>query len=770
MALALLAGALALSFTQSAKLGLDLRGGTQIVLETQDSDRIEADAEATDRALEVLRGRVDALGVAEPSLTRSGENRIIVELPDLKDPEEAAEVIGSTAQLTFHQVLGEADPAAAPVEGQLVLADEDGVPLNLGPVALDGEGVSDANALLDSQSNRWTVSVDFSGDGRGGWQSLVSQACALGPGVGRIAIVLDDRIISSPAVQPDLCASGGGNQTSITGSFTAESAKDLSALIKGGALPVPVELIEQRTVGATLGQAAIDASIEAAIIGILLTGLFIVLVYRLMGLMATIALASYAAISYGLLVGIGATLTLPGLAGFVLAIGLAIDANVLTFERAREEYAERDESERSLPAAVSTGFRKAWSAIIDSNVTTLIAAGLLFFLASGPVKGFGVTLAIGTVASMISALVIARVLAEWAAHRKAVQKRPAISGVAATGFLRRRLDERPPQLIKRSGTWLLITAAVAVISIGGIVVRGLDLGVEFTGGRLLEYSTTQPVDIDEAREAVSDAGFPRAVVQESSSDGVSENVTVRVEKVTDAETKQITEAIDELGAGATIERDEQVTASLGTELRNKALIAFAIAIAVQMIYLAWRFRWTFAIAAQISMTSVVLAVVGIFAWWGKSIDGVFLAAVLSIIGLAVNDTIVVFDRIREHRAENRSRSLREVVNEAIVQTLPRTVNTGLGAMFILAALAILGGDSLTDFAIALLLGLSIGILSTVFTASALAVVLEERWPDEPGGKQKKVTDPYAHIEDGKASATSANPYGGAGPDGSGAVL
>lgn len=770
MALAVLAGALALSFTQSAKLGLDLRGGTQIVLETQDSDRVEADAEATDRALEVLRGRVDALGVAEPSLTRSGENRIIVELPDLQDPEEAAEIIGSTAQLTFHQVLGEADPAAAPVDGQLVLPDEDGVPLNLGPVALDGDGVSDANALLDSQSNRWTVSVDFSGDGRGGWQSLVSQACALGPGVGRIAIVLDDRIISSPAVQPDLCASGGGNQTSITGQFTAESAKDLSALIKGGALPVPVELIEQRTVGATLGEAAIDASIEAAIIGILLTGLFIVFVYRLMGLLATIALASYAAISYGLLVGIGATLTLPGLAGFVLAIGLAIDANVLTFERAREEYAERDESDRSLPAAVSTGFRKAWSAIIDSNVTTLIAAGLLFFLASGPVKGFGVTLAIGTVASMISALVIARVLAEWAANRKAVQKRPAISGVAATGRLRRRLDERPPQLIKRSGTWLLITAAVAVISIGGIVVRGLDLGVEFTGGRLLEYSTTESVDIDDARQAVSDAGFPRAVVQESSSDGASENVTVRVEKVSDDEVDQITEAIDELGSGATIERDEQVTASLGTELRNKALIAFAIAIAVQMIYLAWRFRWTFAVAAQISMVSVVLAVVGIFAWWGKPIDGVFLAAVLSIIGLAVNDTIVVFDRIREHRAENRSRTLREVVNEAIVQTLPRTVNTGLGAMFILAALAVLGGDSLTDFAIALLLGLSIGILSTVFTASALAVVLEERWPDEPGRKEKKVTDPYAHIEDGKATATSANPYGGGGPDSSGAVL
>jgi SecD/SecF fusion protein len=746
-AFVVLAASLAFAYFKPANLGLDLEGGTQIVLETQDTDRIKADAESTARALEVIRGRVDALGVAEPTLAQSGDRRIIVELPGVTDPREAAEVIGQTAQLSFHEVLRPATADQEPEDGQVVANDEQGQPLLLGPTLVDGEGVSDATAAQPQGGiGQWVVNVDFAGEGRSGWRELVAAACANSEGGNRVAILLDQDIISSPAVQPDLCASGGGNSTSITGTFTQAEADDLAVLIKGGALPVPVEVIEQRTVGATLGDAAIDASIEAGIIGIILTGLFIVLVYRVVGLMATFALATYAAISYGLLVWLGATLTLPGLAGFVLAIGLAIDANVLVFERAREEY----EKSGNLKTSLTTGFDKAWTAILDSNVTTVLAAALLFFLASGPVKGFGVTLTIGTIASMFSALVVARVLTEFAVKRAVLRKRPGLSGIASTGRVRRWLDERGPNLMRRSGTWIAVTLVVAGVSISGILLRGLNLGVEFTGGRILEFSTAQAVDVEDVRQAVSDAGFPRAVVQESSGDGQSENVSVRLDDITNDEAVEVEEAVESVAGEATKERDELIGPSLGKELRDKALIAFAIAIAAQMIYLAWRFRWTFAVSAQLSMASVVLTVVGIFAWWGKPVDGVFLAAVLSIIGLAVNDTIVVFDRIREHTGENRGRRLREVVNEAILQTIPRTVNTGLGAMFILAALAFLGGDSLTDFAVALLLGLSIGILSTIFTASALAVVLEERWPHDPD-KKPKVVDKYAQIDDGRTS-------------------
>lgn len=746
-AFAVIAVSLLLALTSPAKLGLDLKGGTQIVLEAQDTKTVKANAESTDRALSVLRGRVDALGVSEPTLARSGEKRIIVELPGVQDPREAAKVIGQTAQLSFHEVLGIPEPDAKPGKDEQIVADEQGGQILIGKELLDGNGVKNAEAAIPQDGiGQWVVNVEFNGKGASGWKQLVSDACANPSAGNRVAIMLDDNVISSPGVVPAMCQSGGGSSTSITGNFTQSTATDLAVLIKGGALPVKVEIVEQRTVGPTLGKVAIDASIEAAIIGIVLTGLFIMFVYRLVGFLATIALGTYALIAFGMLVWLGATLTLPGLAGFVLAIGLAIDANVLVFERAREEYAERPSA--GLSPALTTGFNKAWSAIIDSNVTTLLAAALLFFFASGPVKGFGVTLSIGVIASMISALVIARVLCEWAVRRAFVRKRPGISGLAGTGRIRKWLTENGPDLMKRSGTWIVITLVVAVVSIGGIALRGLNLGVEFTGGRLLEYSTTKDVDTEQAREAVSDAGFPTAVVQSSSGDGGRENITVRVDKITDDEAVEIQDAIKDLGGTVEKERDELIGPSLGKELRNKALIAFAIAVAAQMLYLAWRFRWTYAAAAVLSMSSVVLTVVGVFAWWGKPIDGVFLAAILSIIGLAVNDTIVVFDRIREHTRENRKKPLREVVNDAILQTIPRTINTGLGAMFILAALAVLGGDSLTDFAIALLLGLSVGILSTIFTASALAVVLEERFPYDPDAAPKS-GDPYANVDDGK---------------------
>jgi SecD/SecF fusion protein len=724
----------------SPRLGLDLEGGTQIVLETRDSARVKADRESTNRALEVLRGRVDALGVAEPTLARVGERRILVELPGVQDPREAAEVIGRTAQLSFHVVRGAPEPGGPPVAGTTAVDDEDGQPLLVGPAVLDGNGVKDADAELPPGGlGSWVVSIAFNGSGAPEWADLVSLACGSAKGGQRIAIMLDQEVISSPTVQPELCA-GAGSATQITGRFTQQSAEDLAVLIKGGALPVPVEVIEQRTVGATLGDAAIDASVEAGIIGIALTGLFIVVVYRLMGLMATVALATYGLISYALLVWLGATLTLPGLAGFVLAIGLAIDANVLAFERAREEFAGRPEA--GIASALEIGYRKAWSAILDSNITTLLAAGLLFFFASGPVKGFGVTLSIGVVASMISALVIARVLTDWAARSRFVSQRT--SGLGGKGRLRQWLVSSGPSLMRRPGIWIGVAVVIAVLAIGGILVRGLNLGVEFTGGRLLEFSTSQAVGVEDARKAVADAGYVDAVVQTSSGSGGTDDITVRTGQIDNEQAKTIEDSLAQTAGGVTKERDELIGPTLGKELRDKAVIAFVVAISAQMVYLAFRFRWTYASAAVLSMVHVVLTVVGVFAWLGKPVNGVFLAAVLSIIGLAVNDTIVVFDRIRE-RTRKVHRSLREAVNAAVLQTLPRTLNTGLGAMFILATLAVVGGDSLTDFAVALLLGLLIGIYSTVFTAAPLAIWAEEHWPVAPGQASSTAADPYAEV-------------------------
>ncbi|GAA0645689.1 protein translocase subunit SecD [Streptomyces thermocarboxydovorans] len=717
-ALAVMAAAVFIAVTVPVKLGLDLRGGTQIVLETRSTSEARADGEATDRTLEVLRGRVDALGVAEPTLVRSGDNRIIVELPGVQDPRRAADVLGRTAQLTVHPVLG---PDAPKEKGERTLPDEQGQRLRLGPAALTGTDVEGAEARFDQQGGAgWHVAVDFEDDKK--WARLTGEAACNPPGDPRrrVAIVLDNKIISSPQVEPSVACNVGitGGSTQITGSFSSDEARELALLIEGGALPVPVETVEQRTVGPTLGAEAIEASAWAAVVGTALTALFIIVVYRLLGFLATVALACYGVISYAALAALGATLTLPGLAGFVLAIGMAVDANVLVFERAREEYGRRNRP--SSRSALTAGFKGAFSAIADSNITTLIAAVLLFLLASGPVKGFGVTLGIGVVASMISALVITRVLAEFAVSRRSVYRRPQLTGLASLGRVREYLTRRDPQLMRRPRRWLAVSAVVLLLAGAGMVVRGLNFGVEFTGGRLIEYSTSTAVDPDRARDALADAGFPQAVVQSSGDN----QLTVRTEKLSNTEAAEVAEAIAEVGGGAEKVRDELIGPSLGEELRRNALIALGLALGAQLLYLAVRFRWVFGTSAVAALAHDVVILTGIFAWLGKPIDGVFLAALLTVIGYSVNDSVVVFDRVRELLAKDRKRPMAQSVNLAILQTVPRTVNTGIGVIFILAALAVLGGESLTDFALALLIGIGVGTYSSVLTASPLAVELD----------------------------------------------
>ncbi|MFE3204873.1 protein translocase subunit SecD [Embleya sp. NPDC059237] len=745
-ALAILAMSTYIAATMPPRLGLDLRGGTEIVLETRDSPTAKADRDATDRTLEVLRRRVDALGVSEPTLVRSGERRIIVELPGVQDPRRAAEVLGRTAQLTFHPVLDVVDPTGAPTaadaEGRQVLPDESGRMLKLDASRMTGADVDRARALLDPAGGRH-VTLDLRGRGERAWAALTADAaCApSGSPARRVAIALDGRVVSSPQVEQSVrCGTGIlGGSTRITGDFDKRAARELALLINGGALPVPVETVEHRTVGPTLGERAIEAAMWAAIVGAALTALFIACVYRLLGVLAALALVGYGLIAYAALVGVGATLTLPGLAGFVLAVGMAVDANVLVFERAREEYLAR--TAPALRPSLTRGFRNAFGAVADSNVTTLIAAGLLFFLADGPVRGFGVTLGIGVLASMVSALVVTRVLAEFAVTRAAVRRRPRISGIAHAGRVREWLGRRDPNLMRYRRRMMAVSGVLALgLAVSGVAVRGVDFGVEFTGGRLVEYATTQAVDPDRARAALADAGFPKAVVQASG----DHELTVRTGKPTDAEEARITATVVELGHGAEKVRDEFIGPSLGKELRLKATIALGVALAAQMAYLAVRFRWTFGVAAVVAMAHDVLIVVGAFAWLGRTVDAVFLAALLTVIGYSVNDSVVVFDRIRELRRAPSERSLARIADTAVFQTLPRTVNTGSGALFVLIALAVLGGDSLADFALALLIGVVAGTVSTVTVATPAAVALESRTTPAPPRTPRPQPSPDPH--------------------------
>ncbi|MGJ7414774.1 protein translocase subunit SecD [Streptomyces cinereoruber] len=734
LALAVVALSLWIALTTPPRLGLDLRGGTRIVLQTEDGPTVRADAAATDRALEVLRKRVDGLGVAEPSLARSGERRIVVELPGLRDPRKAAETIGRTAQLTFHAVTGGTEGPAGPAaaDGTRVLADPDapGRFLALAAPALTGDGVENAEAVLDATSGRgWTVDLSFRDRAAGDWARITGAAACASPGdpARRVAIVLDDRIVSAPAMQTGVpCGAGiGGGSAQITGGFSGQEARDLAALVQGGALPVPVTTVEQSTVGPTLGAEAIRASALAALIGLACTGLFVIAVYRLLGLLATVALLLYGLISYAAVVALGATLTLPGLAGFVLAIGIAVDANVLVFERAREEYVALGRTAgRDLRRPVTTAFGKVWSAVADSHVTTLLAAGLLFVFATGPVKGFGVTLAVGVVTSLLTAMVITRLLADATLRLPAVRRRPAVTGMAGLGRLRTRLTRRVPRLTVHRRRWLTGCAALLLVALAGIGVRGMEFGVEFTGGRVVQYAADRPVDADAARAAVADAGFPDAVVQ-TTGDG---DVSVRVKETGDGEQREIREALTGVAGPVTVERDDLIGPSLGSELRTHALLALGLAVAAQLLYLTVRFRWTYATAAVAAMTQDVLLVIGLFAWLGKPADSVFLAALLTVVGYSVNDSVVVLDRLRELRRRGGGTPLTDLADRAVAQTLPRTVNTGMGALFVLVALAVLGGDSLTDFSVALLAGVVLGMASTVFTAIPLAVTLETRRP------------------------------------------
>ncbi|HEX2179544.1 MAG TPA: protein translocase subunit SecD [Actinomycetota bacterium] len=741
--LVVLAGAVTLILTREPRLGLDLKGGSQIVLEAEDSPRQRADDDAVTRTLEVLRRRVDQLGVSESSLQRSGDRRIIVELPGVADPQQAVDVIGRTAQLEFHPVLGAApaepspspSPEATPNPDEpLVLTDEFGRALSLGPAEVGGDEVRAADAVIDPNTGAWHVNIDFTRSGSDEWDNLTGAAACAQDGDPRrsVAIVLDNRIISAPQVEvgnPNIqCndASFGGT-TVITGNFEEEEAKELALLIRAGALPVPVEVVEQRTVGATLGEEAIEASTKAAILGAALTILYMVFYYRVIGAASALALLIYGVISFAVLLALNATLTLPGIAGFVLAIGMAVDSNVLVFERIREEYALKNK----VVPSVHLGFRKALSAIGDSNVTTLLAAALLFFLASGAVRGFGITLSVGVIVSIFTALVVTRVLVELLAKVPALRKRPGLLGVQAKRRVLMWLESRRPNLIKHSRTFLIISSVAVVLALLGLFTRNLNYGIEFTGGRLLEYSTDRQVDVDRLREELAGIGLPRALVQESGEG----NVSIRTGEMSDSEEEQVQEVVAGLGGDAEKVRDEFIGPSIGNELRRKAIIALGLALVVQLAYLAFRFRWNFGLSAVLAMFHDTLILIGIFAWLGKEIDGVFLASLLTVIGYSINDSVVVFDRIRERRRERSAEALDRVANDACLETIPRTINTGLGALFILFALYFLGGESLRDFALALIIGIAVGTYSSVFTAAPLCVMLD-RWKPAPAQVRK----------------------------------
>jgi SecD/SecF fusion protein len=801
-----------IAVVQEPNLGLDLKGGTQVTLDLSPRPGEELDSNAANQTVEILRKRVDSLGVAEPSLEVAGDKRIIVSLPGLEDPEQAVETIGKTAQLTVHPVIsaapqqvtpttaptaetnstattapqttsttgaglgastpssdvvlgqeapatttpttavpattaptptttpGATDGSAAPQQdqtGAITAVDETGTAYNLGPAVVTGDGIAGAEAMPpDPQHSTWYLTVDFKGEGAKAWTKLTAEeACKPQSDISRqSAFVLDGRIIqmSGPASTIQCGVGITGTTTEITGIAKAEEVKEIALLIRGGALPVNVTIASQQVIGPELGQDAIDASILAVLIGGAVTILYILLYYRGLGVLAAVALASYAVISYAVLLLLGLTLTLPGIAGFVLAVAMAMDSNVLVYERTKEEFA----AGRSMRQSATLGFKHAFSAIQDSNTTTFLAAATLFFLAIGEVKGFGVTLAIGTAVSIFVTLVILRTLTSALLSLKWAQRHPHLLGLHVGDKFRKAMIENPPNVIKVSKWFMIVSVGLTLLALTGIGVKGINYGIEFSGGRLIEYKTANPVDVDIARDRADDLGFEQAVIQRS--DRV--NTSVRVKELTKEQGESLDNLMKELGGGtADRAQDTTIGASFGAELKRNAIIGLIVGLALQLAYTAVRFRWTFGVGAVIAMIHDALLVLGFFAWLGKPFDAVFLAALLTIIAFSINDTVVVFDRIREQRRRRTGESFARVVSDACAQTFPRTINISLSALFILLALYFFGGVTLSDFALALVVGVITGIYSSVVIAAPIAVLLERWWPSMSKGMSANTT-------------------------------
>jgi len=671
-------------------------------------------SQAVSQTVEVIRGRIDQLGTTEPVIQRQGTDRVIVQVPGLNDPQRLKDLIGTTARLTFQMVdtsMSVEDALKSrPPAGDEILYSQDDPPV---PYLVEtreivtGENLEDAQAGFDQRTNEPIVSFRFDGTGAQRFGRATQE------NVGRpFAIVLDNHVISAPVIREPIL--GGSGQ--ISGSFTVEGANDLAILLRAGALPLTPTFVEERTVGPSLGADSIDAGEFAGIIGAALVVGFMFLAYGFLGFVANIALAANVILIMAALSGLGATLTLPGIAGIVLTIGMAVDSNVLIFERIREERA----SGRSVIQSIDIGFQRALATIVDANLTTLIAAVILFYLGSGPIRGFAVTLAVGIVTTVFTAFVFTRwLIAVWVRRQKPKEL------------------PRGPVTFVPDGTriafmWLrrvtFTGSAVAVIA--SMVLFGvfnMNLGIDFKGGSLIEVQAkAEKADIGDIRSRLSGLNLGDVQVQGFGGD---RNVLIRVEEQgggENAEQSVITKVRGELESDYDFRRVEVVGPTVSGELAQAGTIAVVAALFAILVYIWLRFEWQFAVGAIVATTHDVLLTIGMYVVTGLEFNLSSIAAILTIVGYSLNDTVVVYDRVRENLRRYKKMPLPELLDLSMNQTLPRTILTSLTTVLALIALFFFGGEVLRSFVTAMIFGIVVGTYSSIFIAAPLLILFRLR--------------------------------------------
>jgi len=694
-------------------LGLDLQGGMHLLLKVDTTHlKGEAKIDAADRAIEVIRNRIDQFGVREPSIQKQGEDEIVVQLPGVTDRERALELIGKTALLEFKLVSNDQEKLKEALDGkvaegfELKYSEDDREPLLLQQEAvLTGDALTNAQVRFSSgEFNEPSVGLQFNAEGARKFAEITAA------NVGRrLAIVLDGKVQSAPRIR-EAIPSG---EAVISGRFTIEQAQDLSIILRVGALPAPMYVEEERTIGPLLGQDSINSGVKASLIGCGLVFIAMIIYYLFAGFISVIALLLNALMILGFLgmlpllfPGVSATLTLPGIAGIVLSLGMAVDANVLINERIREEMA----AGKTLRSAIANGYDKAFSAIFDSNLTTLIAAFLLFQFGTGPIRGFAVTLTIGLISSMFTAIVVTRTMFESFLNMGWLKSLPMMQLIKET-----KLD-----FIGKRRIFYAISLIMIGVGLFSFFSKGKNAyGIDFAGGQLQEYSFKSPVAVDKIRSVLKDMNLADATIQQ-----FRDKPNVILIKTAQDKSKEMLEKFKAIFPDQDIQtlRVERVGPIAGRHLKSKAVYALIWSLVGILIYVAFRFKHVnFAIAGVIALFHDVLVALGALAITGRQIDLLSVTAFLTIAGYSINDTIVIYDRVRENSKLLRKTNLMELINLSVNQTLGRTILTSGITLLTVISIFIYGGEVLSNFAFTLLVGFISGVYSTVYIASPLVL-------------------------------------------------
>lgn len=809
-------------------LGLDLQGGLEVTLKAVPPKGKTLTASDLDRSVSIIRDRIDKLGVSEPNVTKQGSDQIAIQLPGVKDPEAAAKLIGSTAQLGMYDL--EADVAPPSVDlnrqpvattslysllaGQQALVKGESTDawymfdrakrLQAGPTQTKQEllqskvlqpsggklragwkifgvppkeiviscpattlcpGVTSSSVApryfylfkhdppkipemtgsdlnlsgtrqdFDTQTNQPIVLLSFTGHGKKKFEDITRAEAQRGKlltntiGNGQdifqhFAIVLDNEIKSWPQIDWTQYPDGisGSNGAQITGNFTIGEAKDLAIVLQTGALPVNFVTLDQTAISATLGKDSLTQAKRAALVGLLVVALFLLLFYRALGAIAVLGLAVYAAFLYAAILLFHVTLTLPGFAGLVLTLGVAADANVVIFERVKEEV----RAGRSMRAAIARGYQRGFHTIIDANVVTAITAFVLFAVATASVKGFALMLLIGTAISMLTAVLFTRALLTLVAGFT------WIDNLAVMGARGRGIGERlKVDFIGKRNLWFAISGAVVAISLGALIFKGLNLGIDFKGGTQISFTTSAPASLTKVRADAAAIGQSDAVIQGRGKQTGSESYQsfqVRTKTLTEAQTTALQQSLERT-VGAQAFGAKSVSASFGQQIAHNAIFAIIVSLLLISLYVSVRFQWKFAIPVMVALGHDVAITVGIYALVGREVTTSTVAAVLTVLGYSIYDTIIIFDRIRENIPLMRRASFRVLTNVSLWETIPRSLATTFITLLPITSLLVYGGATLKDFAFALLIGIASGAYSSIFVAAPLVAVLKEREPE-----------------------------------------